>query len=128
MAEAMVAWQPPRPAWEVIPASVAEVTIAAPGLLRTTVTITSVPVVRQLTALVNGLPLSTVANTVPCPSGSAFTLTFRRTAGGPPVAVADGPGACGQVFLTLNGKDEPPLLPADASAYRETALRIAGLH
>ena len=127
MAEAMVAWQPPRSASEVIPASVTEVSITAPGLLRTTVTITSVPVVRQLTALVNGLPLSTVAQTVPCPSGSAFTLTFRGTAGGPPAAVADGPGACGQVFLTLNGKDEPPLLPADASAYRDTVLRNAGL-
>ena len=127
MAEAMVAWQPPRPASELIPASVTEVSITAPGLLRTTVTITSVPVVRQLTALVNGLPLSTVANTVPCPSGSAFTLTFRGPAGGPPVAVADGPGACGQVFLALNGKNEPPLLPADASAYRDTVLRIAGL-
>jgi hypothetical protein len=127
MAEAMVAWQPPRPAWEVIPASVAEVTIAAPGLLPTKVTITSVPVVRRLVALVNGLPLSTVAKSGPCPSGSAFTLTFRATADGPPVAVADGPGACGQVFLTLNGKDEPPLLPADASAYRATVLRIAGL-
>ena len=127
MAEAMVAWQPPRPASEVIPASVTEVSITAPGLLRTTVTITSVPVVRQLTALVNGLPLSTVAKTVPCPSGSAFTLTFRGPAGGPPVAVADGPGACGQVFLTLNGKNEPPLLPAGASAYRDRVLRIAGL-
>jgi hypothetical protein len=127
MAEAMVVWQPPRPAWEVIPASVAEVTIAAPGLLPTKVTITSVPVVRRLVALVNGLPLSTVAKSGPCPSGSAFTLTFRATADGPPVAVADGPGTCGQVFLTLNGKDEPPLLPADASAYRATVLRIAGL-
>ena len=33
MAEAMVSWQPPRPASEVIPASVTEVTIAAPGPL-----------------------------------------------------------------------------------------------
>ena len=69
MAEAMVSWQPPRPAWEVIPASVTEVTIAAPGLLRTAVTITSVPVVRQLAALVNGLPLSTVAQACPVQAG-----------------------------------------------------------
>ena len=128
MAEAMVTWQPPRPPSEVIPASVTEVTITALGQQPVHATITSVPVVRQLAALVNGLPLSTVANDVPCPSGTDFTLTFRAAAGGPPVAVADGPGACGQVFLTLNGKDEPPLLPADASAYRATALRIAGLH
>jgi hypothetical protein len=128
MAEAMVTWQPPRPASEVIPASVSEVTIATLGQQPVQATITSVPVVRRLAALVNGLPLSTVTNTVPCPSGTGFTLTFRAAAGGPPVAVADGPGACGQVFLTLNGKDEPPLLPADPSAYRATVLKIAGLH
>jgi hypothetical protein len=127
MAKAMVVWQPPRPASEVIPASVTEVTIAAPGLLPAKVTITSVPVVRRLVALVNGLPLSTVGNSVPCPSGSPLTLTFRATSGGPPVAVADGPGTCGQVFLTLNGKDEPPLLPPDASTYRAAVLKIAGL-
>jgi hypothetical protein len=131
MAEAMVSWQPPRPAAEVIPDSVTEVTIAPSGPAfpqSAPVTITAVPVVRRLTALVNGLPLSTVANDVPCPMGSGFTLTFRATVGGPPVAVADGPGACGQVTLRLNGKGEPALLPPDASAYRATVLKIAGLH
>jgi hypothetical protein len=132
MAEAMVSWQPSRPASEVIPASVTEVTIAPSGPLPqkapTPVTITSVPTVRRLAALVNGLPLSTVPNDVPCPSGSGFTLTFRTTVGGPPVAVADGPGACGQVTLRLNGKGEPPLLPSDAVGYRATVLKIAGLH
>jgi hypothetical protein len=131
MAEAMVSWQPPRPAAEVIPASVTEVTIAPSGPVSqhaAPVTITAVPVVRRLAALVNGLPLSTVANDVPCPMGSGFTLTFRATAGGPPVAVADGPGACGQVTFTLNGKDEPPLLPPDTDSYRAAVLKIAGLH
>ena len=128
MADAMVVWQPPRPASEVIPASVTEVTIAAPGLLPAQVKITAVPVVRRLAALVNGLPLSTVAKDVPCPSGSGVTLTFHATADEPPVAVAIGPGACGQVTLTLNGKDEPALLPPDASAYRATVLKIAGPH
>jgi hypothetical protein len=128
MAEAMVTWQPPRPASEAIPASVTEVTITALGPQPVQATITSVPVVRRLAALVNGLPLSTVANNVPCPSGTDFTLTFRTAGGGPPAAVADGPGACGQVTLTLNGKDEPTLLPPDASAYRATVLKIAGLH
>jgi hypothetical protein len=87
-----------------------------------------VPVVRRLAALVNGLPLSTVANDIPCPMGPGFTLTFRVTAGGPPVAVADGPGACGQVTFRLNGKGEPALLPSDATGYRATVLKIAGLH
>ena len=131
MAKAMVSWQPPRPAAEVIPASVTEVTIAPSGPVSqqaAPVTITAVPVVRRLAALVNGLPLSTVANDVPCPMGSGFTLTFRATAGGPPVAVADGPGACGQVTFTLNGKDEHPLLPPDADSYRAAVLKIAGLH
>ena len=126
-AEAMVVWQPPRPASEVIPASVTEVTIAA-GSVPAPVTITAVPVVRRLAALVNGLPLSTVAQGIPCPSGIGFTLTFRATAGRPPVAVASGPGACGQVTLTLNGKHEPSLLPPDASTYLATVLKIAGLH
>jgi hypothetical protein len=131
MAEAMVSWQPPRPASEVVPASVTEVTIT-PGLGpqpgAAPVTVTSVPVVRRLAALVNGLPLSTVSQGIPCPSGSGFTLTFRVTAAGPPAAVATGPGACGQVTLRLNGKGEPPLLPPDAGSYRAAVLRIAGLH
>ena len=132
MAEAMVAWQPPRPAAEVIPASVTQVTIAPAGPLpqgvSAAVTITALPVVRQLAALVNGLPLSTVPNDVPCPDGPGFSLTFRSAAGGPPAAVATGPGACGEVTLTLNGKDEPALLPSDPGSYRAAVLKIAGLH
>jgi hypothetical protein len=132
MAEAMVSWQPPRPAAEVIPASVTEVTIAPSGPVPqpapAPVTVSSPAVVRRLAALVNGLPLSTVAQDVPCPSGSGFTLTFRVTAGGAPAAVADGPGACGQVTLRLNGKDESRLLPPDAGSYRATVLKLAGLH
>ena len=87
MADAMVQWQPPRSASEVIPASVSVVTIAGFGPPRgnpVPVTITSVPVVRQLAALVNGLPVSTVGDAL-CPGGGvALTLTFgpsRRDAG-----------------------------------------------
>jgi hypothetical protein len=131
MAEAMVSWQPPRPAAEVIPASVTEVTIASrqvPQPPPAPVTITSTAVVRQLVALVNGLPLSTVAADALCPMAIGLTLTFRAAADGPPVAVANGPAECGQVAFTLNGKDEAPLLPADAGAYRAEVLKIAGLH
>jgi hypothetical protein len=132
MADAMVVWEPPRPAAEKVPDSVTQVTIAAAGAgprqVSGSVTIRLAAVARRLAALVNGLPPSTVARDIPCPSGSGFTLTFRTTAGGPPAAVASGPGACGQVTLTLGGKDEPPLLPPDASAYRAAVLKIAGLH
>lgn len=127
-AEAMVSWQPPRPATEVIPASVWVVTIAASGPWRgnpTPVTITSTSVVRQLAALVNGLPVALTGERVPCPMGAGFTLTFRPP-GGQPVAVANGPAECGVVHLTLNGKAEPDLQPP--GSYRAAVLRIAGLH
>lgn len=125
MAEAMVSWQPPRPASEVIPASVTVVTIAAPGPSPAPVTITSKPVVRRLAALVNGLPVSTVGLDVPCAGGFGVTLTFRATAGGPAVAVAAGPAECGVVNLTLNGKAEPDLEPP--ASYLATVEKIAGL-
>jgi hypothetical protein len=132
MAEAMVSWQPPRAAAEVIPASVTEVTITPSGDWTgnpAPVTITSAAAVRRLAALVNGLPPSTVGQRIPCPSGGpAFTLTFRAAPGGPPAAVADGPAACDQVTLSLGGKRWPSLLPPHASAYRAAVLKIAGLH
>lgn len=131
MAEAMVSWTLPRPAAEVVPASVTVVTIAPAGPLPPPapepVTITSAPVVRRLAALVNGLPRSTVAEGVPCPMAAGFTLTFRAAPGGPPVAVADGPGACSQVTFTVGGQDEPALLPPDAGAYDAAVLKTAGL-
>lgn len=131
MAEAMVSWTLPRPAAEAVPASVTVVTIAPSGPVPppfpAPVTITSGPVVRQLAALVNGLPRSTVAAGVPCPMAAGFTLTFRAAPGGPPVAVADGPGACSQVTLTVGGKGEPALQPPDAGAYNAAVLKIAGL-
>ena len=126
MADALVSWQPPRPAFEVIPASATVVTIAASGPWQgnpAPVTITSVPVARRLAALVNRLPVSTVGEDVPCPMGAGFTLTFRAAAGGP--AVADGPAECGVVHLRLNGKDKPDLQPP--GSYRAMVLKIAGL-
>jgi uncharacterized Zn-binding protein involved in type VI secretion len=128
MADAMVSWQPPRPAAEVIGASVTAVTIAQAGQPTqgspAPVTVTSAPVVRRLAALVNGLPVATVGDDVPCPSGGpGLTLTFRATAGGSAVAA---PAACGALTLRLNGKDEPALQPP--GTYNATILKIAGLH
>ncbi|HEX9043196.1 MAG TPA: hypothetical protein VF838_19630 [Trebonia sp.] len=128
MADAMVTWQPPRPAAEVIPASVSVVTIAASGPWQgdpAPVTITSVAIVRRLAALVNGLPVSTAGLGVPCPMGAGLTLTFRAVAGGPAVAVANGPAECGVVHLRLGGKDQPDLQPT--GSYAVTVLKIAGL-
>lgn len=129
MAQAMVSWQPARPASEVIPDSVTVVTIATAGPWAgnpAPVTITSATVARRLAALVNGLPVSTAGRGVPCAMGAGFTLTFRAVAGGPAVAVADGPAECGVVHLRLNGKDEPDLQPPES--YPATVMKIAGLH
>jgi hypothetical protein len=130
MAKAMVTWQPPRPASEVIPASVAAVAIAEAGqpspASPAPVTVTSAPVARRLAALVNGLPVATVSEDAPCPGGGpGLTLTFRTAVGGPAVAVAQ-PGGCGAMTLRLNGRDEPALQPPDSFA--ATVLKTAGLH
>jgi hypothetical protein len=128
MADAMVSWQPPRPASEVIPASVRVVTIAASGLWPENpepVTVASASVVQRLAALVNSLPVATVNNDLPCPMGAGFTLTFSAP-GGLPVAVANGPSSCGVVNLTINGQDEPNLQPP--GSYVATILKIASLH
>jgi len=129
MADAMVSWQPPRPVSEVIPPSVTVVTVAPFGPWSgppASVTITSVPVVRSLAALIDGLPVSTVGAGGPCPMGVGFKLTFRDTVSGPAVAVASGPAECGVVHLQLNGKDNPDLQPPDT--YRASVLKITGLH
>lgn len=127
MADALVTWEPPRPATEVVPAAVTVVTVTGSSMAHPKqATITSVPVVRQLAALVNGLPLSTIG-TVPCPSGWGFTLTFRDTAGGSPVAVATGPYGCGTVSLQLDGKDQPSLMVLNQDSYDSAVVKIAGL-
>ncbi|HXT88440.1 MAG TPA: hypothetical protein VN714_04195 [Trebonia sp.] len=128
MADAMVAWLPPRPATEVIPASVTVVTIAdSPLAGADQATITAVPVIRQLAALVNGLSPSVIGPAL-CPMGAGLTMTFRAAPGGPPAAVAQGPGGCGSVGLQLNGKNQPDLMVTDKAAYEGTVLKIAGLH
>jgi hypothetical protein len=128
MADAMVSWQPPRPATEVIPAIARMVTIAGSGTWPRKpelVTISSAAAVRRLVALINSLPVSTANEDIPCPGGFGFTLTFR-VAGGQPAAVASGPAGCGVIDLTLHGKEVPDLQPP--GSYLATVLKIAGLH
>jgi hypothetical protein len=127
-ADAMVTWQPPRPATEAIPASVRMVTIATAGPWQGNprpVTIRAAPAVRRLAALVNSLPVATVGEGIPCPMGVGVTLIFSAS-GGPPVAVASGPAACGVIDLTLHGRSEPGLQPP--GSYLATVLKTAGLH
>jgi len=128
MADAMVSWQPTRPAAELIPAGVPVVTIAVsgpwPGNPRP-VTIRSASVARRLAALVNSLPVATVSNDIPCPMAAGLTLAFS-VPGGQPVAVASGPAQCGVIDLTLHGQNEPELQPS--GSYLATVLKITGLH
>lgn len=129
MADAMVSWQPPRPASEVIPGTVTVVTVSPAGGTwqghPVPVTITDVSVVRRLAALVNGLPLSTMEAGVPCAIAPAFALSFRASGDGPEVA-STGLGICGGVSIRINGKDRPDLWPP--SSYAATVLKLAGLH
>ena len=99
--DAQVSWQPPRPASERVPSAARVVTITqlpslGPHARRppAPVTITDLAVVRRLAALVDSLQLSTIGPAAPCPAslGGGIRLTFLARAGGPPLAVAQGPG------------------------------------
>jgi hypothetical protein len=87
--------------------------------------------VRQLTALVNGLPLFP-AGAYACPfdDASSLTLTFNADKGHPRLAVAtvrlEG---CEGVDLTVNGREQPGLgTPDGGRGTASQALKIAGLH
>jgi hypothetical protein len=119
--DAWVAWQPPRSAGTLIPAGARTVTIAGfhngepvgrPGTpLPAPVTITGPATVRELGALIDGLPLSTIPPDAPCPLAIRpfLSLTFRARAGGPAVAVAQTDQPCGEVALTVRGQQQRPL-------------------
>jgi hypothetical protein len=129
MADAMVSWQPPRPASEVIPGSVATVTVAEDGAWQGSpapVVIRSLAEVRRLAALINALPLSTAPSRGPCSGGGPqFTMTFRTVASGPEVAIVKR-AACGALGFDLNGKDQPALQPS--GSYVAAVLSITGLN
>jgi hypothetical protein len=116
--DAQVGWQPPRPAAERVPSAARLVTIAQlPSLFPNAprppapVTITDPAVVRRLAALVGSLQLSTIGPGAPCPvaAGGGIRLTFLARAGGPPLAVAQGPAPCGTVQFSIGGKQQPAL-------------------
>ncbi len=115
--DAHVSWQPPRPASERVPSAAHVVTITqlsglAPHARRppAPVTITDLAVVRRLAALIDSLQLSTIGPGASCPApiGGGIRLAFLARAGGPPLAVAQGPAACGTVQFSVGGKRKVP--------------------
>ena len=133
--DAQVSWQPPRPAADRVPTAARVVTITQlpsldPHARRppAPVTITGLAVIRRLAALVDSLQLSTIGPGAPCPlaAGGGIRLTFRARAGGPPLAVAQGPAACGTVQFSVGGQRQPALQITDS--FIPQVLKLAGLH
>jgi len=90
------------------------------------VTITGAAVIRRLVALVDSLPLYSTTEPVPlCPALGGIQLTFLARAGGPPLAVAQGP-VCGAVQFSARGNPQPPLQNTDS--FIPQVLKLAGLH
>ena len=132
--DAQVSWQPRRPASERVPSATRVITITQlPGLgpharrPPAPVTITDPAVVRRLAALVDSLQLSTIGD-APCLAafGGGIRLKFLARAGGPPLAVAQGPAACGTVQFSADGKPQHALQLTDA--FIPQVLKLAGLH
>jgi hypothetical protein len=132
--DAQVSWQPPRSASEQVPPSARAVTITQlPSLvpyarhLPAPVTIVDLAVVRRLAAVVDNLQLSTIGPGASCPAplGGGIRLTFLATAGGPPLAIAQGPAACGTVQFSVGGKQ---LALQITDSFIPQVLKLAGLH
>jgi hypothetical protein len=132
--DAQVTWLPAKPASERIPSAARVVTITAiPGLDQhgrqlAPATITDASVVSRIGSLLDGLPVFP-PGTYSCPmdTGKGLRLTFRATARGPALAVAnivlDG---CATVSLTVGGATGPTL--AGWSGAGSQVLVIADLH
>jgi hypothetical protein len=132
--DAVVTWEPAKPASERVPATAKAVTIAAvsgpptdtrvPG----PVTITAAATVDRLAALVNKLPLYPPGQ-FSCPRdvGRAVRLTFTARPGGPALAVVTASiGGCGTVAFELGGQSLPALSGGPGLA--SDTLSVARLH
>jgi hypothetical protein len=133
--DAQVSWQPHRPASERVPPTARVVTITQLPSLdpharhpHAQVTITDLAVVRRLAALIDHLQPSTIGRDASCPAsmGGGIRLTFRAKAGSPPLAVAQGPAACGTVQFSVGGNRQPALQLTDS--FIPQVLKLAGLH
>jgi len=60
------------------------------------------------------------------PSAAGFRLTFLARAGGPPLAVAQGPAACGTVHFSVGGQRQPELQITDSFILQ--VPKLADLH
>ena len=133
--DSQVSWQPLRPAPERVPSAARVVAITqlaslGPHASRppAPVTITDLAVVRRLAALADSLQLSTIGPAASCPLalGGGIQLTFLARAGGRPLAVAQGPGACGTVQFSVGGKPQPALQITDS--FIPQVLKLADLN
>jgi hypothetical protein len=133
--DAQMSWQPPRPALEQASPAARMVTItqlpSLDPLARrppAPVTISDLAVVRGLAALVDSLQLSTIGPGAPCPlsADGGIRLTFLARIGGPPLAVAQGPAACGTVQFSVGARQQPALQITDTFIPR--VLMLADLH
>jgi len=133
--DAQVSWQPPRLASERVPSTARVVRITELPRLdpharrpHAPVTITKPAVVRRLAALIDNLQLSTIGPAAPCPAslGGGIRLAFLARAGGAPLAIAQGPAACGTVQFSVGGKRKPALQLTDS--FIPQVLKLAGLH
>jgi hypothetical protein len=133
--DAQVSWQPTRSALERVPSTARVVTITQlpsldPHVSRppAPVTTTDPAVVRRLATLVDSLQLSTIGPPASCPMtlGGGIQLSFRARAGGPLLAVAQGPAACGTVQFSVDGKPQPALQITDS--FIPQVLKVADLN
>lgn len=135
-ADAQVTWLRERPPSETIPAGTALVTFTLHPDMNVhrkppqPVTVTSQAEIRQLAALINGLP-AFPAGMYSCPTdgGASLVLTFRAGKAGPVLAVAtiDLEG-CEGVGLVIGGRQQPGLgTPDGGRPVAARAVKIAGL-
>ena len=131
-------WIPARPASEVIPSAARVVTLTMTDSFNNKtvkepkpVTVTDPAKVRRIAALLDGLPLTPPA-AYGCPAGGdgALTLTFKATTAAPALAVVTANlTGCAFIDLTINGKQQPGLGPAEGGpTLADEAFKIVGLN
>jgi hypothetical protein len=131
--DAQVTWVPAKPASEQVPAAAKVVTISAtPGPIvgakvPAPVTISNVATVRRIASLVDGLPVFPPGRySCPADLAKAVRMTFRASAGGPPLAVVTaGLTGCQGVNVFVGGTPQPAL--ADGAALARQVLDTTGL-